>query len=84
MEPLERFVFRNHLELSAQRVGLEMSGVVDYSYIFSFCRLATLGFVERLGSVASDSLEAILYFDTEGADGKLTCVSIQEEWLFHW
>ena len=50
---------------------------------FDVGRVVTLGFLERFRSIANCSLEAILYLGKDGSDGKLTCASIEDEWLFH-
>ena len=84
MEPLERSVVRNDLESSAKKVLLEVSCVIDYGLKFALgCRVTTLSFVERSGSVANDSFEPILFLGKDGADSKLSCVSILDEGLFH-
>ena len=76
---------RNDHETLAQKVVLEVPTVIEHSRKLLFCcRVATLGFAERYGSVANDSPEAILFTSKDGVAGKLTWVRIQDERFYHW
>ena len=73
----------NEHESSAKKIVLEVSCVTASGLKFLFCcQIASFSVVERFRRVKNYSFDAILYLCKDGTDGKLFCVSIQDEWLF--
>ena len=84
MDLHQRFVVRDYFELSAMKVVLKVSCILGYGWKFSLCcRVTVLGSAQKIGRIANDSFNASLSLDKDGADGKLSSVSIQDEWFFY-
>ena len=82
MERPERSAVRDDIESSAKKVALELYDLVNWKF-WLCCQVATSGFVEGFRRVTNDLFQAILYMGKDNADGKLTCVTIHEEWIFY-